>query len=543
MTLLDRNGAARKVAEAERVLVAQPTNTQHLEALFREALAMDPGSQDAARGLATSLCRRGLSDEALSVLAPFLADGVAGHALLVTAAEANKVSGRPDVALSLYRRAAAENASAPLASHNLAAILGDLSQFEEAEARARDALSRGLDLPQTWLVLARACLGTGKLDDSEAAFRKVLALDQLNGEAWRELCQLIWMRTGSADEALRPLDDFVRATGADPRLLEIRALAFQSCGDMERADQTIRYAVNTYPGDVAVRTLASRLAIQGGRPSDGLMHAEAAVAAAPNFWSKLALCEALFAVGDARRASGLIEDLRRQAPLHQNVIAYQATAWRMLGDERYPELYDYERTVSAQPITTPKGWSSLPEYLADLTQSLTALHRQFKAHPFSQSLLNGSQVSNLLASTDPVVRAFFEAVAEPIRVYLERLGSGPDVLRVRNTFDTQVRGIWSVRLRGGGGRHVNHVHSQGWLSSACYIALPQTIGRAEDRDGWLKFGEPGIITRPPLPPQHFVRPEPGLLALFPSYMWHGTEAFKGDEPRLSIAFDLTPKTA
>ena len=28
------------------------------------------------------------------------------------------------------------------------------------------------------------------------------------------------------------------------------------------------------------------------------------------------------------------------------------------------------------------------------------------------------------------------------------------------------------------------------------------------------------------------------LVLFPSYMWHGTVPFAGDEPRLTVAFDL-----
>jgi hypothetical protein len=39
-----------------------------------------------------------------------------------------------------------------------------------------------------------------------------------------------------------------------------------------------------------------------------------------------------------------------------------------------------------------------------------------------------------------------------------------------------------------------------------------------------------------------VRPEPGLLALFPAYLWHGTVPFSGDpdDTRLTIAFDVVP---
>jgi hypothetical protein len=80
----------------------------------------------------------------------------------------------------------------------------------------------------------------------------------------------------------------------------------------------------------------------------------------------------------------------------------------------------------------------------------------------------------------------------------------------------------------------------GWLSSACYIELPAAV-QAGDKEGWIKFGQPGIPTQPPLPPEHYVQPTPGTLVLFPSYMWHGTVPFSGDTNRLTIAFDVTPK--
>jgi hypothetical protein len=96
-----------------------------------------------------------------------------------------------------------------------------------------------------------------------------------------------------------------------------------------------------------------------------------------------------------------------------------------------------------------------------------------------------------------------------------------------------------VRLRPHG-FHINHVHQLGWLSSACHIELPAAVEQSEDRQGWLKFGEPGVATQPALPPEHFVKPEPGRLVLFPSYMWHGTVPFEGDQDRLTVAFDVIP---
>ena len=73
----------------------------------------------------------------------------------------------------------------------------------------------------------------------------------------------------------------------------------------------------------------------------------------------------------------------------------------------------------------------------------------------------------------------------------------------------------------------------------------QELGADEDRigagqEGWLSFGQPGVPTQPPLAAEHFVKPEPGVLVLFPSYMWHGTAPFHGDGMRLTAAFDVLP---
>ena len=38
----------------------------------------------------------------------------------------------------------------------------------------------------------------------------------------------------------------------------------------------------------------------------------------------------------------------------------------------------------------------------------------------------------------------------------------------------------------------------------------------------------------------FVQPSAGLLVLFPSYLWHGTNAIQGSQVRTTIAFDAVP---
>jgi len=133
----------------------------------------------------------------------------------------------------------------------------------------------------------------------------------------------------------------------------------------------------------------------------------------------------------------------------------------------------------------------------------------------------------------------FEAFEAPIRHYLEQIGHGSDPLRRRNKGGWRFNGSWSVRLRTSG-FHTNHVHPRGWISSACYIELPDSMVDKRSQDGVLTFGEPSIATAPSLPAEHVIRPETGMLVLFPSYFWHGTVPFSGDQTRLTVAFDVVP---
>lgn len=80
------------------------------------------------------------------------------------------------------------------------------------------------------------------------------------------------------------------------------------------------------------------------------------------------------------------------------------------------------------------------------------------------------------------------------------------------------------------------------MSSAFYVSLPPAVSGAgdDDRSGWIQFGQPPAELELGLPPRRVLRPEIGSVALFPSYMWHGTVPFEDESPRVTIAFDMTP---
>lgn len=460
------------------------------------------------------------------------AHALAGAGRLADAVALLKRIGRLDVAVELRRAEVTQRPASAVAEHNLAALLGDMGHASEAEAAVRRAFAKGGDAPETWLVLARALLAQDRFDDADAAYRQALTRRPAYAEAVRDLAQLIWMRTGEAEAALQPFEAALAASPGAVDLRIARATVMEYVGATPEAVFSALEANGTDPGI----ELAATQAALGVDKDRALAHARAAHGLRPDIRTALKLAEVHLARTEPDAAMPLIEAVLKALPEDQNALSLQAVAWRQLGDPRAAELYDYDAMVGAWTIDTPAPWTSLPDYLADLAIALRRLHG-LTTHPLGQSLRHGTQTTaSLLTSTDPAIRAFFMAVDAPLHAYVDRLERGSGPMRRRASGSYRLSGAWSVQLKPGG-YHAAHIHPEGWLSSACYIDLPDAV-QGEGRQGWIGFG--GAPFTPDLPHQHFEKPEPGKLVLFPSYMWHGTLPFEGDQTRLTIAFDVVP---
>lgn len=507
------------------------------EKAYRAALALDRMSAAAAVGLSHLLISLGRAQEALQVTTPLAAASSPAFHVLEAHAEALKALGRPEEALILLQRSARQGS--PFAELEIAGVLRDLGRYQEAEAAARRAYAVAGETAPVLIVHGRALQDLGRIEEAEAAFRKALTQVPLDPVAHHALAELIWRKTGDPERAWTPLDSVIRQRPL-PALLALKARLLTLAGRPEEAFATLKDAAEQAPGDALLQAAAATAAVHAKQAQAGLALAERAAAVAPGVPKITALlAETCLAAGQPERTAALAEQLLKDQPDDQPVIALQAVSWRLMGNPRYRELYDYPAMVRSCVIPTPKGWDTLETYLGDLAQALKALHA-LSGDPLEQSVRDGAQTQqNLALSKDPVIRAFLQAVEAPVAAYVAGLGRGKDPLRSRNLGGHKVKAAWSVELRPDG-FHVNHLHPDGWISSAFYVELPETIGGETGREGWLKFGEPGIPTPTPLPPEHFERPELGKLVLFPSYMWHGTVPFPGEQTRLTMAFDVVP---
>jgi tetratricopeptide (TPR) repeat protein len=455
-----------------------------------------------------------------------------------------KAQGRIGEAISVYQDAVRAFPASAVALHNLAAAYGDARNYVDADRVAAMAMQAGLNAPETLLVRARARFGMNDFAGAEATYRAIIERQPENGAARMELAQMVWMRTGDGTATLAVFDPPAGVpVPVEVYLGFLKAQALEFMNAPAEALALMRTLVarqGISPGLRApILAYAAQLAGDGGDVQAAVAFATEAVQLAPSEDQGALEAEvrALLAAGAYEKANASAARLLAKNPQNQRYIAFQATAWRLVGDPRYAALFDYSRFVKAAPISVPATWPTLEAYLADLVLELKQAH-PFKAQPFGHSVRLGSQKSDVLSVRTRAIAAFAEAISKPISDYMEQLGTGPDIFRSRNRESAQMIGNWSVWLRPGG-HHADHVHPDGWISSACYIELPSAVS-AGGREGWLRFGKPGLPVGRDLPAEHWVKPQPGLLALFPSYMWHGTEMFSGTDPRLTIAFDLVP---
>ena len=211
---------------------------------------------------------------------------------------------------------------------------------------------------------------------------------------------------------------------------------------------------------------------------------------------------------------------------------YAALAWRVLGDPRWDWLFARGELIRSFDLT-----GRLPP-LSRLAEVLRSIHSA-KGEYLDQSVRGGTQTDGpLFCRVEPEIRALRSAIVEAVERYVAELPA-PDtehpLLSQRRDRRVRFAGSWSVRLTDAG-FHTAHVHPQGWISSAFYVALPRFD---EGGEGWLVLGEPPADLATGLDPLRKVKPREGQLVLFPSMMWHGTLPFDKGE-RMTVAFDVAP---
>jgi tetratricopeptide (TPR) repeat protein len=504
--------------------LADPTGAA---SAYREALRLAPGYDEARVNLAIALLGAEDAAGACDTLAPLLRRDPRNARAWATLGQARRAAGELDHAIIAFRTALALRPDHVPTLHNLGVALRLAGWREEALVLLARAAETEPASPEIAYALGHCLQDLGRIDAAIVAYERTITLcptdraahASLNGLLWRQGREDAWLNSYHLALATHPGNEGMLCDLADRMLLT---------GDAAGAAAIL--APHSGTG-------GPELQYQLGRARWSLGESDAALAqfdAAGDFMPAMReAARACIILDRPAEALDRLEPLLAANRFDQQGLALQGLGWRFTGDPREAWLNDSERLVSASLLPPPDAG-----FNARLDTALAAYHRD-RRHPLDQTLRGGTQTSDdLFALPDPLIATVRGMIEARVRAWIAGLPRDADhPFLSRNTGRFAFSGSWSVRLWSSG-FHENHIHPEGWISACYYVALPEAVNR--DRQGWLKFGETGLrlgererITR-------MVRPESGLLVLFPSYFYHGTVPFEDAGHRTTIAFDIVP---
>jgi uncharacterized protein (TIGR02466 family) len=517
------------------------------EALLRELLKTSPTLSPAWHMLGLCLFDGGRFQEAVDAAQRSHQIDPARSQGWELAAAARQRMGDLSGAIETCRRALRSVQRPARLHYSLGQLLRQDCAFREAADAYREAEKAGFASPDLYRNLAAAQIDAGDPDAAVVSASRGIAAYPQHAGLHRTLARV--RHSAAADgDPLADLQAAARAAGNNPELWQTLVELQKRLGrDAESSEALLEARRSGCPDTPGILALESMDAARRGRPEEAKAGFESLLAKAPKNRLVLhAYIEMLVRLGDFERACELCEEVLAEDAFDQIVLSYLGILWRLLGDRRESWLLDYEKMVVPVPVQAPEGVER-EAFFRELRDVLEGLHKN-NAHPIEQSVRGGTQTNGFLfrlkhARLADLERQLRLAIASAVQAFPQDDDHPFWSRRHRAPTSDGLRfaGAWSVRLRSQG-YHTNHIHPEGWISSAFYVDLPREVREASDTSGFIQFGAPMSELGLDLPPRRILKPEVGTLVLFPSYMWHGTVPFESDEPRITVAFDLLPES-
>lgn len=356
------------------------------------------------------------------------------------------------------------------------------------------------------------------------------------------------------DETIALLGDSDEGEGADAdALLTLAAALFarNAPGDTVRAGALAARAENLAP-NAAMRSaaLADRakalLRLDAHRDARALL--DAALDHDPHnagAWRRLVT--ELLRTGEAETVLARADTLAQRGVGHARLFAARTLALAQLG------RLDAARDVAAARyrhrvrLSPPPGWDTIEAFNAALVDEL-ADHPGLRWERHGTASWRTWRIDALAIGAAPLARALLERIAGAVEAYDATLPDGADPgvhpwLAARPAAG-ELR-AWCV-ITEGEGYEQWHTHPSGWLSGVYYARVPDAVTRGSDAGGCIAFGiADGLVGRDRAEAfgEERVRPEEGMLMLFPSHAYHRTYPHGAADRRICISFDIWPAAA
>lgn len=451
-------------------------------------------------------------------------------------------SGDAAAALPLLRaamQALPGEARVPFRVGTAAFMLGD---YESAAEAFRIATAHDPRWIEAWNNLAAALARTPMLDEAVAAARHSLQLDARRLDSWLTLAALLSNRfdPDSIAEGLRAVASVLRA---EPRLAkahQVAGLLWRKHGDLARAEQHARQSVLLEPTDADSVEALGELLLLRDQPEEAIQAYRVALAhgvSTTAIGRQLGI--ALLQAGHVADAIGELSAAVQATPEDQRAIAHLGVALAAAGDSVASErLWGVQRNVHAVRLSVPEGYADEAAFRAALAADIRR-HSQQRWEPAGLAARHAFLSGDLLADRTPAILGFERCLREAIDGFIAGCRHDAGDVFLRAIPRDYLLHVWATQAAQSG--YIDtHIHEESWLSGAYYVELPDAMGDGgEDHAGWIEFGRP-FLGLPVVPEAMLrrVRPRPGELLLFPSYLFHRTLPYAGGGERISISFDL-----
>lgn len=241
----------------------------------------------------------------------------------------------------------------------------------------------------------------------------------------------------------------------------------------------------------------------------------------------------------------LTEGLVQQGVVHSRLMATRTMAFAGSGDiDAARHWSGLPAFLSQSMVEVPSGWASLSEFNLALSAEITG-NPDLRYGRFGTSSIRTWRVDDPSLGQVPAVRALLERVAAQANrtAATYRTAAANNHPWLAATPRRAVLRSWCVMAEGEGYEQW-HMHPEGWMSGVYYVQAPQAVVTGVDPAGCLGLGLPGGLIGDAAAHcfgETLLRPEPGLLALFPSQVYHHSYPHRTAERRICIAFDICPQ--
>lgn len=445
-----------------------------------------------------------------------------------------------DGAIASFKTALQITPDEPEILHNYGIALRDGGQHAAAMAALKKAIDVSGGIPDTHAALASLQFLFDQYDDALESCWAAVRLDPLHIDAHKTFKGLM----NAMEREAERYDTFrwaLEALPQNPKAYEQYGWELAQDEQFAEAEPILRRALEIDPDQaIALTCLGWSLSMQGRHDEALPHHARASVLEPDNPQILESHGQSLIRAGRAGDAVGVLMKAHRIVPRLSSVIGTMTIAMAEADDPALNTIVDYDADVVTQTLPSPPGFSDIAAFNDALHAELEK-HHQKGSLPLDQTMRGGTQIpNNLFRNASGHVLTVRTLIFDAIRSYVDGLADDPDhpFLRYINR-DFQFTGAWSTILYGAG-YDASHIHNEGWLSGVYYVKVPDLD---EDRwasgEGCIQFGAPpDAFVSERNRTRRLVRPQPGLLVLFPSYVWHGVKPFTQEGLRHSIAFDI-----